>query len=426
MDSASPFRPSGGSPTVPATSTPRRATHPTTTATPGTRLRAPARRTRRRTAAATAWPGGTSTTRRPMSSRACRSTRTLTRRVPRKARTRSRLSTSARAASSREVAWRRPSRPRPSRTSPATCWSRPAASGSPLMSRRGVLSICLATALVGTTGALAATRSANQCTSPDWRSFGAGVVHSFSVAVNCSPITPTTVSTLVPAWELHTSDSVTASPAIADGTAFVGSWDGSFYAVDVATGALKWTFQITTHARSAFGRIVSSATVEPYRDPPSGRQRDVVLFGGGSSLWALDVRTGKELAAIDLDPRDPAVRHEQDTGPNPPVAEVESSPAVATVGGVRRIYVGIDVHNDDHVGRTGLVAVRLVPGARHWRFEPQWKYDVETARTYRGEDGLTTGSGKGWGCGGVWSSPAVDVHNAVVAFGTASCDYPDK
>jgi outer membrane protein assembly factor BamB len=289
--------------------------------------------------------------------------------------------------------------------------------------RRGVVSVCLATALVAATSAVAATRSTGQCTDPGWRAFGAGVVHSFSVAANCSPITTTTVSTLVPAWVMHTPDSVTASPAIADGTAYVGSWDGTFYAIDVATGAVRWTFAIRSHARTAFGRIVSSATLEPYRDPASGRERQVVLFGGGSSLWALDAGTGKELATIDLDPRTPSLQHKQDSSDNPPVAEVESSPAVATVDGVRRIYVGIDVHNDAHVGRTGLVAVRLVPGAKGWRFEALWKYDAETDHTYTGRSGLTIGSGEGWGCGGVWSSPAVDATANVVAFGTASCSY---
>ena len=292
--------------------------------------------------------------------------------------------------------------------------------------RRVVASIGAAAALIGTTCAVAAPAAQPKCATPGWRSFGAGIQHSFTVGSGCSSISTTTASTLVPSWVMHTPDSITASPAIADGTAYVGSWDGTFYAIDVATGAVKWTFRISSHARTAFGRIVSSATIDSYTDPASRQPRQVVLFGGGSSVWALDTATGKQLATIDLDPRTPALQHQQDNGGSPPVAEVESSPAVATIDGVRRIYVGIDVHNDAHVGRTGLVALRLIPGAKSWRFDPLWKYDVETGLTYRGQSGLTIGSGEGWGCGGVWSSPAVDESTGVVAFGTASCSYPQQ
>ena len=291
--------------------------------------------------------------------------------------------------------------------------------------RRGRLAVTIgvATALIGTTCAVAAPTGQPQCAAPDWRAFGAGATHSFTVGAGCSDINTTSVHTLVPSWVIHTPDSISASPAIYNGTAYVGSWDGTFYAIDVASGVQKWTFHIRSHARTAFGRIVSSATIEPYRDPATGRQREVVLFGGGSSLWALDAATGKELATIDLDPRTPALQHKQDSSDSAPVAEVESSPAVATVHGVRRIYVGIDVHNDAHVGRTGLVAVRLVPDEKQWHFAALWKYDAETGRTYTGQRGLTIGSGQGWGCGGVWSSPAVDANAGVVAFGTASCSY---
>lgn len=252
------------------------------------------------------------------------------------------------------------------------------------------------------------------CDGGDWAGFGRDLQHSFSVPDGCSHLTSATVPTLVPAWFVHTADSITASPAVADGTAYVGSWDGTFYAIDVATGAVRWTFQIRLHAPTAFGRIVSSATVVRQAG------RTVVLFGGGSSVWALDSE-GHELATIDLDPRTPALRAQQEAGDNPPTVEVESSPAVVTVGGVSRVYVGLDVHNDAHVGRTGLVALQLLHQGTTWQLAPLWKLDAETGQTYPGPAGLTAGSGQGWGCGGVWSSPAVDVHAGVVAFGTSSC-----
>src|ERR1035438_4758976 len=44
-------------------------------------------------------------------------------------------------------------------------------------------------------------------------------------------------------WKFKTGDVVHASPAIADGMVFIGSWDSYFYALDAVTGAEKWRFK---------------------------------------------------------------------------------------------------------------------------------------------------------------------------------------
>jgi outer membrane protein assembly factor BamB len=41
-------------------------------------------------------------------------------------------------------------------------------------------------------------------------------------------------------WKFHTGNVVHASPAIAAGTLYVGSWDSYFYALDAATGKQRW------------------------------------------------------------------------------------------------------------------------------------------------------------------------------------------
>jgi outer membrane protein assembly factor BamB len=259
------------------------------------------------------------------------------------------------------------------------------------------------------------------CTA-DWPMYGHDLQHHFAVPAGCSPITAGNVATLAPAWFFHTKDSITASPAVSDGTVYVGSWDGTFYAINADTGALRWSYHIATTSPSAFGRIVSSAAV--VTAGTWAERRRVVIFGGGSSVWALDAATGHKLASIDLDPRNPADR--KAAASDPRVVEVESSPAVVPAGrGSDDIYVGMDVHDEARVGRTGLVALSLEPG-RRWSLQPRWKYDVETGRVYRGRRGLTVGSGHGLGCGGVWSSPAVDTERHLVVIGTASCDYPAK
>ncbi|HVT65847.1 MAG TPA: PQQ-binding-like beta-propeller repeat protein [Mycobacteriales bacterium] len=294
------------------------------------------------------------------------------------------------------------------------------------MNRR--FGVCAATLAVVSAGSVAASGSAPSaprgCT--DWRQYGNGANHSFSAAPGCSTITSSNVATMLPKWFFHTNDSVTASPAVVGNSVYVGAWDGKFYSLNATTGKPQWTFDINVTNPVAFGQIVSSAAVEPF-DAGDGKSEEAVVFGGSSSVWALDARTGKLLASIELDPRKPALRKKQQSGPNPPTVEIESSPAVADVrvhGHLqRRIFVGLDVHNDKRVGRTGVVALRLLPtGEGRWRFKPLWKSDAETNRTYYGRKGLTEGSGQGWGCGDVWSSPAVDTKTGVMIYGVGNCD----
>ncbi len=267
------------------------------------------------------------------------------------------------------------------------------------------------------------------CASTDWRQYGYNPDHSFAVPAGCSPISSKNVATLIPRWFFHTKDSVTASPAVVGDSVYVGDWDGKFYSLDAKTGKEQWVFDIRLADPVAFGQIVSSAAVEPFPVGDTGKTQEVVVFGGGSTVWALAADTGKLLASIDLDPRKAKLRKQQQASANPPVVEIESSPAVADVkvGDTvqRRVYVGLDVHNDSGVGRTGIVALRLLANADgHWSFDPLWKNDAETDRTYYGRAGLTAGSGQGQGCGDVWSSPAVDGAADLLVYGVGNCDHP--
>ena len=76
----------------------------------------------------------------------------------------------------------------------------------------------------------------------DWPMYGRDLKHSFTNAD--SLINPSNVTLLAPAWDFTTGDAVSASPAVVDGVVYVGSWDGFFYALDAASGALKWSFQV--------------------------------------------------------------------------------------------------------------------------------------------------------------------------------------
>jgi outer membrane protein assembly factor BamB len=79
-------------------------------------------------------------------------------------------------------------------------------------------------------------------------------------------------------WRLQTGDAVRASVVGAGGTLYVGSMNGTFYALDEATGTEKWHFETG-------GPIYSTATVA----------EGTVYFGSNDgTLYALDAATGEK------------------------------------------------------------------------------------------------------------------------------------
>lgn len=83
---------------------------------------------------------------------------------------------------------------------------------------------------------------------------------------------------LEPAWKFETKDHVVASPVIRDNTAFIGSRDKHFYAVDTGKGTARWSFE-------ASERIEGAAALS----------RDLVFFASlNGVVYALDVGTGAE------------------------------------------------------------------------------------------------------------------------------------
>ena len=87
-------------------------------------------------------------------------------------------------------------------------------------------------------------------------------------------------------WKFQTGDVVHASPAYADGAFYFGSWDSFLYAVDASTGKERWRFKggedPVMHNQVGFQS--SPAVV------------DGVVYTGcrDSNVYAIDARTGKE------------------------------------------------------------------------------------------------------------------------------------
>ena len=92
-------------------------------------------------------------------------------------------------------------------------------------------------------------------------------------------------------WKFATGNVVHASPAVAGGAVYIGSWDRYFYALDAATGRLRWKFQTgdDTEIYNQVG-IASSAAV-------SG---GTVFFGcRDGHFYAVDAETGAAKWTID-------------------------------------------------------------------------------------------------------------------------------
>jgi eukaryotic-like serine/threonine-protein kinase len=101
-------------------------------------------------------------------------------------------------------------------------------------------------------------------------------------------------------WKFKTASRVTSSPAVAKGTVYFGSWDGNFYAVDSATGQQKWKFKTggerrytATHLHGAVP--ASESQPDPfdfYLSSPAVVQGTVYFGSGDGNVYALDAASG--------------------------------------------------------------------------------------------------------------------------------------
>lgn len=87
-------------------------------------------------------------------------------------------------------------------------------------------------------------------------------------------------------WKLRTGDVVHGSPAYADGLVVVGSWDGKVYGVDALSGRLRWQFQ------GGVDPLLHNQ--QGFQASPAIAQGLVYIGGRDAHLYALDAATGQE------------------------------------------------------------------------------------------------------------------------------------
>ncbi|HEY0253536.1 MAG TPA: PQQ-binding-like beta-propeller repeat protein [Kofleriaceae bacterium] len=259
--------------------------------------------------------------------------------------------------------------------------------------------------------ALAGAASAD---SRDWPMYGRSSAHSFSTD---SRIDKHSVGGLALAWSFTPGDTVSASPAIVDGTVYVGSWDGYFYALDQRTGAVRWKFAVDCDGMSNPQPARCVALGYPATDPAVRQGSDggvitssaavvddVVYFGGGKTLYALRTRDGHLLWKKVLC-GNPEARHCEDDPADP--VRIFSSPVVYR----GNVYAGSAT--DSGTGYHGRFwAIDARRGTVTWAFETDPNVDSH---------GHPQPGAQHRGCGDVWSSPAIDERSHRVIFTTGDC-----
>lgn len=90
------------------------------------------------------------------------------------------------------------------------------------------------------------------------------------------PARPATAKPSHQPWTHTTGDGVRSSPAVVDGTVYIGSWDEKVYALDAATGTPRWTY-------TTGGAVYSS---------PAVMDGTVYIGSHDTKVYALDAATG--------------------------------------------------------------------------------------------------------------------------------------
>jgi outer membrane protein assembly factor BamB len=235
-------------------------------------------------------------------------------------------------------------------------------------------------------------------------------------------------------WKFKTGNVVHASPAVADGVVYVGSWDSYFYALDARSGAVRWRFK--TGEDPAINNQVGIQSSAAIAD-------GVVYFGcRDSNLYALDAASGAKRWAFPTHGSwvvsSPSVRdgvvyfatsdsgllHALDAKSGAPLFELSfahwpffSSPALA----------GDSLYLGSHAGK--LIAVDLRSRAVAWSFltdgarqngaaltKADGTPNYEAAFSDFFYDDMVSGTQRMMSVGAVLSSPTVD--GATLYFGS--------
>ena len=241
---------------------------------------------------------------------------------------------------------------------------------------------------------------------PRWSGWSPAVTNTRAQTGGDAGLSVADLPKLALRWAFGFPDASVAwsQPTVAGGRVFVGSQNGTVYALDARTGCIRWTY-------AARGGVRTAIAVGPDGGIGAGRSA-VVYFGDtAANIYGVDAETGRELWVQKTDDH--------------ALARVTGSPALFD----GRVYVGVSSYEesqgaDPQYGcctfRGSVSALDAATGAVVWKTslipDPLQRRGTSTA-------GVPLWGPSG---AGVWSAPTIDAarRRVYVATGNAYSGPP--
>ena len=247
-------------------------------------------------------------------------------------------------------------------------------------------------AAASSTGAIRDLASA-----PGWTGWSPSATNTRFQPADQAGLTTADVPRLALKWSFGFPDASVAwsQPTVADGRVFVGSQNGTVYALNARSGCIYWTFSARGGVRTAI--IVSS---------PTASSPALIYFGDtAANAYALDANTGALVW----------IRKVEDH----PFARITGSPTFYD----GRLYVPVSSYEEAQGAdpqypcctfRGSVSALEASSGRVIWK-----TYMISDAAKRRG---TSTAGVPLWGPSGsgIWSAPTIDANRRVVYVGTGN------